>query len=172
MKKFTAMKGTRFPLPASRFPILLFAVATLAACASLGSGVFQEPIVTFKDLRVRGLGITGGSIDAYVNVYNPNGFRLDATRLTYNVMVGQNQLGTGSLDSRFTVQNNDSTTIRIPIDFTYAGIGAAGTQMMQQGSVPYTITGDVTVATPLGNFTRPYTGTGRFSAFGGAQNSR
>jgi LEA14-like dessication related protein len=151
---------------------MLLAVAAMAACASLGSGVFQEPIVTFKDLKVRGLGLSGGTLDAYVNVYNPNGFRLDATRLTYNVLVGQNQLGTGALDSRFTVQNNDSTTIRIPIDFTYAGIGAAGTQMMQQGSVPYTITGDVTVATPLGNFTRPYTGTGRFSAFGGAQNSR
>jgi hypothetical protein len=28
----------------------------------------------------------------------------------------------------------------------------------------------VTVATPLGNFTVPYSGTGRFSAFGGVQN--
>ncbi len=78
----------------------------------------------------------------------------------------------GALDSRFTVQDHDSTTVRIPIDFTYAGIGAAAQQMMQSGSVPYTITGDVTVATPVGNFTRPYTGTGRFSAFGGAQSTR
>jgi len=173
MSKLTEKTASRFPLPASRhLAMMLFAVAALTACASLGMGTFQEPIVTFKDLKVRGLGISGGTLDAYVNVYNPNGFRLDATRLTYNVLVGQNQLGTGALDSRFTVQDKDSTTIRIPIDFTYAGIGAAGTQMMQQGSVPYTITGDVTVATPLGNFTRPYTGTGRFSAFGGAQNSR
>jgi len=156
----------------TKIAVMLVAVAAIGACASLGTGTFQEPIVTFKDLKVRGLGLSGGTLDAYVNVYNPNGFRLDATRLTYNVLVGQNQLGTGALDSRFTVQDKDSTTIRIPIDFTYAGIGAAGTQMMQQGSVPYTITGDVTVATPLGNFTRPYTGTGRFSAFGGAQNSR
>ena len=89
-------------------------------------GGFKEPIVTFKDLRVRGLGITGGSLDAYLNVYNPNGFKLDATRLTYKVLVGENPLGTGVLDSRFTVQNHDSTTIRIPIDFTYAGVGAAG----------------------------------------------
>jgi LEA14-like dessication related protein len=173
MSSFSEKTASRFPRPASRhLAMALFAVVALGACASLGMGTFQEPIVTFKDLKVRGLGITGGTLDAYVNVYNPNGFRLDATRLTYNVMVGQNQLGTGALDSRFTVQDKDSTTVRIPIDFTYAGIGAAGTQMMQQGSVPYTITGDVTVATPLGNFTRPYTGTGRFSAFGGAQNSR
>src|SRR5207302_9225646 len=121
------------------------AVIALGGCATLGRAGFREPIVTFKDLRVRGLGLTGGSIDAYLNIYNPNGFRLDATRLTYNVKVGENPLGNGALDSRFTVQNKDSTTVRIPIDFTYAGIGAAARQMMQSGSVPYTVTGDVTV---------------------------
>ena len=150
----------------------VLAVFAIAGCASLGLGGFKEPIVTFKDLRVRGLGITGGSIDAYLSVYNPNGFKLDATRLTYAVSVGDNaQLGSGVLDSRFTVQDKDSTTVRIPIDFTYAGIGAAARQMMQSGSVPYNVTGDVTVATPVGNFTVPYSGTGRFSAFGGAQNN-
>src|SRR2546421_4555880 len=147
------------------------AVITLSGCATLGRAGFKEPVVTFKDLRVRGLGLTGGSIDAYLHVSNPNGYRLDATRPTYNVKVGDNPLGTGAVDSRFTVQNNDSTTVRIPIDFTYAGIGAAARQMMQSGSVPYTVTGDVTVGTPLGNFTVPYTGSGRFSAFGGAQNN-
>ena len=148
------------------------AVFAIAGCASLGAlGGFREPVVTFKDLRVRGLGLTGGSLDAYLNVYNPNGFRLDATRLSYKVLVGENELGTGVLDSRFNVQEKDSTTIRIPVDFTYSGIGAAARQMMQGGSVPYTVNGDVTVATPLGNFTVPYSGTGRFSAFGGAQNN-
>ena len=109
---------------------MLVAAAGVSACASLGAlGGFAEPIVTVKDLRVRGLGLTGGSLDAYINVYNPNGFRLDATRLTYDVKVGENELGNGSLDSRFTVQDKDSTTVRIPIDFTYSGIGAAARQM-------------------------------------------
>ena len=144
----------------------------IAGCATLGRAGFSEPVVNFKDLRVRGLGLTGGSLDAYLNVYNPNGFRLDATRLTYTVTVGDNaQLGTGALDSRFTVQDKDSTTVRIPIDFTYAGIGSAARQIMQSGSVPYNVRGDITVGTPIGNFTVPYSGTGRFSAFGGAQNS-
>jgi LEA14-like dessication related protein len=147
------------------------AVFAIAGCASLGLGGFREPIVSFKDLRVRGLGLTGGSLDAYLNVYNPNGFRLDATRFSYKVLVGENELGTGILDSRFNVQERDSTTIRIPVDFSYAGIGGAARQMMQSGSVPYTVTGDVTVATPLGNFTVPYSGTGRFSAFGGVQSN-
>ena len=163
---------TRLMQRRTRFAAALLAVAAIAGCASLGLGGFKQPIVNFKDLKVRGLGLTGGSIDAYLNVYNPNGFNLDATRLTYKVTVGDNaELGTGALDSRFTVQNNDSTTIRIPIDFTYAGIGAAARQIMQSGSVPYNVAGDITVGTPLGNFTVPYSGTGRFSAFGGAQNN-
>ena len=163
---------TRLMQRRTSFAAALLAVAAIAGCASLGLGGFKQPIVNFKDLKVRGLGLTGGSIDAYLNVYNPNGFNLDATRLTYKVTVGDNaELGTGALDSRFTVQNNDSTTIRIPIDFTYAGIGAAARQIMQSGSVPYNVAGDITVATPLGNFTVPYSGTGRFSAFGGAQNN-
>jgi LEA14-like dessication related protein len=150
-----------------------FAVLAIAACASLGRAAFQQPIVSFKDLKVRGLGLSGGSLDAYLNVYNPNGFRLDATRLSYRVSLGDNtEVGSGTLESRFNVQSNDSTIVRIPIDFTYAGIGAAGRQIMQSGSVPYNVSGDVTVATPVGNFTVPYSGTGRFSAFGGAQNSR
>ncbi len=171
MSKTTFLGGRRTKIAAAVFAV--FAVMAIAGCASLGlGGGFQQPIVNFKDLRVRGLGLSGGSLDAYLNVYNPNGYRLDATRLTYTVSVDQNQLGTGALDSRFTVQKKDSTTVRIPIDFTYAGIGSAAQRMMQSGSVPYTVTGDVTVTTPVGNFTVPYTGTGRFSAFGGAQNSR
>jgi len=168
MSKTTFLGGRR-----TRIAAAVFAVMAIAGCASLGlGGGFKQPIVNFKDLKVRGLGLSGGSLDAYLNVYNPNGYRLDATRLTYTVAVNNNQLGTGALDSRFTVQNHDSTTVRIPIDFTYAGIGSAAQQMMQSGSVPYTVTGDVTVTTPVGNFTVPYSGTGRFSAFGGAQNSR
>ena len=156
----------------SKLGVAALAVFAIAGCATLGRAGFQQPIVNFKDLRVRGLGLSGGSIDAYLNVYNPNGYRLDATRLTYTVTVGDNaQLGTGALDSRFTVQDKDSTTVRIPIDFTYSGIGAAARQIMQSGSVPYNVRGDITVATPVGNFTVPYSGTGRFSAFGGAQNN-
>ena len=148
------------------------AVFALSACATLGRGVFQEPIVNFKNVSVRGLGLTGGTMDVYLSVYNPNGFRLDATRLTYDLIVGENtRVGTGALDSRFTVQDRDSTEVRIPIDFTYSGIGSAARQMIQGGSVPYTVRGDVTVATPLGNFTRPYSGSGRFSAFGGTSNN-
>jgi LEA14-like dessication related protein len=149
------------------------AVTAAGGCASLGRQIFQEPVVQFKDVRLRSLGLQGGTLDVVLSVYNPNGFRLDATRLTYNVLVGDSvPLGTGALREGFQVQRGDSTEIPVPIDFTFAGLGAAGRQLLQSGSVNYRVTGDVTVNTPLGNFTRPYSGNGRFSPMSGAQRSR
>ena len=46
-------------------------------------------------------------------------------------------------------------------------IGEAGRQLINTGTVNYRVLGDVTVSTPLGNFTRPYDQTGRFSTLSG-----
>ncbi len=67
------------------------------------------------------------------------------------------------------MQENDSTIVTLPLSFTYAGVGAAGRQLMNTGAVNYRVMGDVTVGTPLGNFTRPYDQTGRFSTFSGTR---
>jgi LEA14-like dessication related protein len=148
------------------------AIAITAGCSTLGKAAFQQPIVNLKDVAVQGVGLTGGQLAVKLNVYNPNGYRLDATRLSYNVLVGDSgngvNLATGILDSQFTVQSGDSTTVTIPVSFTYAGIGAAGRQLLNSGAVPYRVNGDVTVGTVVGNFTVPYSSTGRFTAFGGA----
>ena len=145
------------------------AVATVAGCATLGRSVFREPVVNFRNVEVKGLGLQGGSLDVVLSVYNPNGFKLDATRLTYRLQVDSIDVGNGALDQQFVVQENDSSLVRLPVSFTYAGLGAAGRQLIQSGSVNYRVLGDFTVRTPLGSFTRPYSGTGRFSALSGTR---
>jgi LEA14-like dessication related protein len=149
------------------------AVTVAGGCASLGRQMFEEPVVTFKNVQLNGLGLQGGNLDVVLNVYNPNGYKLEATRLTYNLMLGDNTpVGTGAIDERFQVQKGDSTTVRLPVAFTFAGLGAAGRQLLQSGSVNYRVTGDVTVNTPLGNFTRPYSGRGTFSTLSGAERTQ
>ena len=150
-----------------KFLFTAIAMSGLAGCAMLGKGSFQEPVVHFQDARVTGLGINGGSLEVKLSVYNPNGFRLDATRLTYNVLVDSVTFGSGALTQQFAVQEKDSTVVTLPLQFTYSGIGAAGRQLMSTGTVNYRVVGDVTVGTPLGNFTRPYDQTGRFSTLSG-----
>src|SRR3954465_1539727 len=146
------------------------AIAVAAGCSALGRQAFQQPIVHLQDVRVNGVGLTGGNLDVRLSVYNPNGYRMDATRLTYNVPVGDSgHFPTGPVDSRFTVNGNDSSVVTVPVNFTYTGIGAAGRQLLNTGGVNYRVNGDVTVGTVVGNFSVPYSSSGRFNALGGNQ---
>ena len=64
------------------------------------------------------------------------------------------------------MNDNDSSVVTIPVDFTYNGIGAAGRSILNTGAVNYHVLGDVTVGSPVGNFTVPYSSTGRFTTTG------
>lgn len=149
------------------------AVLTTGACTALASRTFAEPVVQLRDVQIRGLGLTGGSMDVRLAIYNPNDFRLDAGRMTYQLLSGTGgdtvTFATGVVEGQQTFAERDTTIVTIPLSFTYSGIGAVGRQLLNSGSVDYTIRGDITVATPIGNFTRPYSHTGRYSTLGGAR---
>ena len=159
-----------------RMLMLSTAAAVLAvgvgaeACSSLGSQVFKQPVVNLQDVKVTGLGLNGGSLDVILNVQNPNSFRLDARRLSYTVVMDTVTLATGATDQPFTVESKNTQQVHIPINFTYSGIGQAGRAILNNGTVNYTVKGDVTVGSPVGNFTVPFSQTGRYSTLGG--NSR
>ena len=155
-----------------RMAAAMLAAVAIGGCATLGRGAFKEPVVRFNNVKVRGVGLSGGALDVMLSVYNPNGYNLNATRLTYRLMVDDTQVGTGALDRPFRVRDKDSTIVTIPIDFTFSGLGAVGRQLLSTGSVNYRVIGDFTVDTPLGSFTRPYDQRGRFSSFGGASQNR
>jgi LEA14-like dessication related protein len=144
--------------------VVIALTLVVAACSALGRQAFQNPVVNLRDVRVRGLGTSGGNLEVQLSVYNPNNFRLDATRLTYRVFVGDSVgLATGAVDTRTTVQAADSTIVKVPVSFTYSGLGAAASQLLRTGAVNYKVNGDVTVGSVVGNFTVPYSTTGQFN---------
>ena len=151
----------------AKFMVAALVLVGGAACATLGRATFKEPIVHFQNARITGIGVTGGTVEVDLSLYNPNGFELNGTRLTYNLLVDTTPLGSGELGKAFKVPKKDSTIVTFPLTFTYAGLGEAGRQLMNTGSVNYRVRGDLTVDTPLGNFTRPYDQTGRFSTLQG-----
>ncbi len=146
---------------------VILAASALAGCASLGVGGFKQPIVNFNDLQVEGVGTKGGTVDVVLSVYNPNGYRLDATQLTYRLLVDTTAVGDGTYNTTFTVQSGDSAIVRLPVSLSYTGLAAAAKQLREKGSVNYRVLGNMTVATPVGNFTQPYDRTGRFSTLSG-----
>lgn len=149
------------------FGLVAVVAVSTTACSLLGRATFKEPGVELREVVVTGLGLTGGSVDVVLQVSNPNGFKLDALRMTYQVDVDSIKLGEGELDSRFVVQSKDSSLVHLPVRFTYAGLGAAGRSLLSSGMVNYRVRGDFSVATPLGNFTRPYDRRGRYSSVAG-----
>lgn len=151
-----------------RLKVALISAVVLvsASCGGLGKGGFRDPIVTFKNVQVGGIGLTGGTLDVILSVYNPNGYRLDASRITYKVMVDSLDVGAGALDKHFSVPSNDSADVVLPLRFSWNGVNAAGRELMKNGTIPYRVLGDLTVGSGVGDFTIQYDRTGNFNSLG------
>lgn len=157
------MKRVRVALAA----FLAVSAVVLGGCATLGRATFREPQVVLREIVVTGVGLTGGSLDVVLAVHNPNGYKMDALRMTYRFDIDSTMVGEGALGQRFVVAGKDSSIVRLPVRFTYAGLGAAGRALLTSGIINYRVRGDFTVATPLGNFTRPYDRLGRYTSVAG-----
>jgi LEA14-like dessication related protein len=150
---------------------VMAAVVVGAGCSTLGQAVFKQPVVNLQSVAIRGVGLTGGSLDVKLSVYNPNRFKLDGTKLNYKVNLAGDSItmASGTISNQFSVGQGDSSLVTIPVDFTYAGIGAAARSILNTGTIAYHVLGDVAVGSPVGNFTVPFSSTGRFTTTGVAR---
>lgn len=137
-------------------------LALLAAgCASLARQAFRTPTVALQDVRIRALGLDGGSLDLVLDVYNPNEYRIDATRLTYTLLADSSLVAAGTVTRRVTLHNKAHNGVTLPVTFTFKELLNAAEVMLRSGAVDYTVKGDVTVDSPFGSVTRPYEGKAR-----------
>ena len=150
-----------------RWAVVGLTLAVAAGCASLGRGTFASPVVELKDVRVKGVGLHGGSLDVILDVYNPNSYRLDATKVTYTLFVDTNQVAMGEITKLVTLTEKTKSEVILPVTFTMNELLGAAKALTGMGSVNYRVAGNVTVSTPLGEFTRPYEGKGRYDALRG-----
>ncbi len=134
----------------TRQAILVIAVGVSSACASLGMGKFQDPTIELTSVVVRGLGLTGGSLDLMLNVTNPNNFDLKGTRLDLGLDVEGAHFGDVQLADAFNLPKGKVTTVVVPMDFQWAGVGVAARSAMTYGTVKYVIKGTASLQTPFG----------------------
>ena len=138
----------------------------LAGCATVGRSMFATPVVELKDVRMKAIGFQGGSMDIILDVTNPNDYRLDATRFTYNLWVDTNRVAFGEIKQTATLEAHKKTAVVVPVSFSIQELIRATQLMSKTGGVDYHVTGEVTAATPGGSFTRPYKGEGHFDNIG------
>src|ERR1051326_3907833 len=74
--------------------------AVLTGCKTLGSALhFAEPEVQLKEIQITGLGLSGGTLNLALDVYNPNGYRLRSTRLELGVDLESTHFGDALLET-------------------------------------------------------------------------
>jgi LEA14-like dessication related protein len=132
----------------------------VTACASVPR-TFLDPEIQLRQVTVRGLGITGGSMDLLLDIYNPNGFDLRGTKLQLGFDVEGSHLGDITYDDEYRVDRRDTTTVTLPMRFNWAGVNAAARAALGYGDIPYTMRGQATVRTPLGDRVVAFTRQGR-----------
>jgi LEA14-like dessication related protein len=152
----------RFRFPRAASLLAAFLVLAAAGCARFARSAFQNPVVELRDVQVKGLGVQGGSLDVILDVYNPNDYRIDASRVTYTLMADSLQVATGEVTKMVTLDNRKTSRVTLPVNFTFRELSQAANILVQRGSVDYTVRGDFTLATPFGSITRPYTSKGRY----------
>ena len=138
----------------------ILGLAVLAGCAGL-QGYFREPDVNLQRAVVRGVGLTGGTMDLVVGVYNPNPFDLQGTKLQLGLDVENSHVGDVEYSSDFQTQKGDTTVLTLPLSFTWTGLAGAARTALNSGELPYTLKGELSVATPVGPRQVAFTRQGR-----------
>ena len=124
----------------------------VAGCATLGHALrFQEPDITLKEIRVTGIGLTGGTLDLALDVFNPNDYRLRTTRLELGIDLEQVHFGDALVEASVELPSQQHSLVTVPVRFEWAGLGAGARALLSRQSVRYGLTGVATVGTPVGD---------------------
>lgn len=116
----------------------------------------ERPEVSLAGARVASLGLSGGVIDVRLSVYNPNGFRLRASGLTYdldfeNPDAEQEWLdfADGRIDRDVRIGPGETVEVTVPVEFTYRGLGDIVRGLMERGTFDYRVSGSVALEGPV-----------------------
>lgn len=129
-------------------PIFLAAFAGLTLVLSGCGLLIQNPVVGIVDVRVAGLGLSGGTAEIFLQVENPNRFDVEVREFQYVLLVAERPesvrwdtlaIGVSADTLRLGRRSIEVVPLRIP--FRYSGLGTALRGLLFGGSVPYRVEG-------------------------------
>ena len=140
------------------------ALVPVFGCSRIAERAFSQPTISVRAVKLRSVGLTGGSIQVALAIANPNPYPLPVHHATYSFALRDStEVGRGESAAAFTVPAHDSTVVELPLDVSWQGLRAAARDAAQDGTVDYMFKGTVTLETPLGNPNVPFESVGRFT---------
>jgi LEA14-like dessication related protein len=138
----------------------LMLAAALAGCAGLGNAL-RDPDVELERVLVRDVGVRGGNLELQVGFENPNPFDLRGTEVALGFDVEGSHVGDVRYADDFSLERGGRTTLSLPLRFEWAGVGSALRAALSSGEIPYEMKGQLTIQTPWGAQSVPFTREGR-----------
>ncbi|MCC7053571.1 MAG: LEA type 2 family protein [Gemmatimonadaceae bacterium] len=138
--------------------------AAVSGCATAARAIFTQPDVGFRGVGVRSIGLDGADLEVLLNIYNPNGYSLGASQLQYRLLVDSVEIGSGAIDSGFSVKERDSMVVRLPVRVGFRALQTVGPRLLRGGEIPYRLMGAVSLKSFAGTFSRQFNEAGRFDA--------
>ena len=136
----------------------------LSACSRIAERAFASPTIGVRHVKLKSVGLTGGSIEVGLAIANPNPYPLPVQRAVYSfALADSTEVGRGESPVAFTVPAHDSAFVELPVDLSWQGLRAAARDAARDGTVDYILKGTVTLETPLGNPNVPFQFAGRFT---------
>ena len=134
--------------------------AVLAGCAGLGNAL-RDPEVELERVRVREVGVRGGELELQLGFENPNPFDLRGTEIVLGFDVEGSHVGDVRYADDFSLERGGRTGLALPLRFEWAGVGSALRTALSSGEIPYQMKGQLTIQTPWGAQSVPFTRDGR-----------
>jgi LEA14-like dessication related protein len=147
-----------------RIVIIAAMAVALAACDRIAERAFARPVIAVRGVKLRSVGITGGSLEATLAIANPNPYPLPVSRATYAfALADSTEVGRGVTATPFTIPARDSIVVDLPVDVSWQGLRAATRDATRDGTVDYRFSGVVTLDTPLGDPNVSFESVGKFT---------
>lgn len=136
----------------------------LSSCSRIAEHAFAQPTIGVRSVKLKSVGLSGGSIELALAIANPNPYPLPVQHAVYSFLLRDStEVGHGESPAAFTVPAHDSTLVELPVDVSWQGLRAAARDASRDGTVDYVLKGSVTLETPIGNPNIPFQTSGRFT---------
>ena len=136
----------------SRRTLWLGASVLVAGCATLKQALrFQEPDIKLQEIRVTGLGLSGGTLDLALDVFNPNDYRLRTTRLELGIDLEDVHFGDALLETPLELPSQQHSLVTVPVQFVWSSVGAGARALLSRQAVRFGLTGVASLGTPVGD---------------------
>ena len=106
------------------------ALLALSACSTIAEHAFARPTIAVRGVKLKSVGLTGGSIEVALFIANPNPYPLpgQARDLHASHSRTPRRSARGESTAAFTLPAHDSTVVDLPVDVSWQGLRAASSR--------------------------------------------